>query len=383
METSQAQAADLSAPAVATPATGAEAPQPDLSNLSLEQLDSLLTGGDVEVPVKGSGEGGPATEPTIEPVAPAVEPAVEPATEVEPVAPATEPTTPATEPVAPPTEPATAVLDDDAKEADRIKRPRLNNVVDQQIAAVFKAAEAAESPISWAEAERRVKGDPVAPEAVAPVVEAPPASEQVTSLSGEIQVIEERLMELGSSQGLYNEEIAKLQIDLSKKAVALSRAEDKAVQEANELVALRKESDASRANYRQKAIEKWPAIADKTSPLHLAIRARFAEMKNPKHPNHQALYTDSVPLDVARAVAEELGIAAKVAVTPSPAPSTQPVPRVTVQPAPSTATAVAPVKPAEDAKRTVEYLKKDATLEELDELFGAGDLEKGLLASIS
>jgi hypothetical protein len=388
---------DPAATAVAE-ATGTE-PQPDWEEVSVDQLDTLFETGVLTLPVRPSGEGTvpPAKEveakaaPGDKPVA--VEPA--PPAKVEDEVVETRSAEEIEADVA--TARAAAVeagLDEAAQEAAAaeaaapkgeievkpedeitgIQRPRLRNKVDQQIAAVFKAAEAAEMPISWAEAERRVKGDPpakVEPVVVAPVA-APDFAGTVATLETEVADIKAKLTSAGADEGLFNAAISTLTIELADKTADLKLAQrdlrQAADQAAREAVSIKTASDAARAVAKAAAVERWPAAGDATTPLGKAVAARIAQLKDPKHPDHAILFADSAPLTIVRDVADELGIApvAKKAAPPVK-PKVEAPPRKVVSPAPGNKTAVAPGKPAEDAKRTEAYLTgPDATLQEMD-----------------
>ena len=391
---SQAQADPSSATATAA-AVDTTTSQPDTSNLDLAQLDTLFEKGSLEVPVVGAAAetkddakapAGASTPATVTDTPVEKEPAAAAGKEAEPVAPATEEGAPATTP-----EPKAA---DD--EVERIQRPRLKNPVDQQIAAVFKAAEVTGEPISWAEAERRVKGDPVATTTTAvtetaPAQAEPDLSEVVDTLQGEVQTIKDRLSELGDAEGLLTPEYSRLSIELAEKSADLKLATrdlaqaEKAAQ--NQAAKVKAESEAARLKSRSAAVEKWPALNEKASPLAQAVAKRVAEMRDPNHPDHAILYADSAPLTIARAVAEEMGIAPVVAPSAAAKPTTAATPPATprkvVSPQPGHKTSVPAGKPAEDAKQTLDYLRSDASLEELDAAFGAGDMSRTIAAVAS
>jgi hypothetical protein len=245
----------------AAPATGADSPQIDIGNVTIDQLDGLFETGTAELPVKASGgesqvvdapagaekkDDPPAgdTPPVV--VDPPVVEAAETRTpeEIETAATAAiekvkadggdqaaqdaaaqaarAPGAPKVEaPPAPKVEEPPKVED----ELQLVQRPRLKDPIDQQIAAVFKAAELSGTKISWAEAERRVKGDAAAAvKTDDPPVVVPDLTTTVSTLESEIADIETRLTTAGADEGLYNAEIAKLNIEHTKKVAALETA---------------------------------------------------------------------------------------------------------------------------------------------------------------
>lgn len=391
------------APATAapdTPVADAQS-QPDLvadlaANADLSQLDTLFEGKKLTLKPAPGGEG-EQTPP--------------PAAKVETVK-AGEPPPPVTSEPAKADEPkkdevvetrspeeiaaaeAKAKADADAADVEiaGIQRPRLKDPVDQQIAAVFKAAEASGNKISWAEAERRVIGEAPKVEVAATETAAPPDyATTVGTLETEVAALKARRIEIGAAEGIDSPELAQLQIDLADKMSDLKLAKRDlaiATEEAQaEAEATRRESEANRDTAIAEAKTAYPDVADETTPLGKAVADELAAMKNPRHPDHALLYADSVPLLITQKVAAKMGIAPKAATAAAPPPAkpatvTAP-PRVVVSPVPGNKTAVAPGKPEEDPKNIVEYLKSDeATLEDLDAVFGGADPSKLLAGAI-
>jgi hypothetical protein len=402
-------------PATADVQTSETSSQPDLENLSLSQLDTMFEEGKVTIPAQADGGGKvkdapplatevetPGAKPVVEPEPPAVEEKVAETRSEAEIQAAVDAAIEAVQKVggdakaqraaadaaaapvaAEPTEPVIETED----EVAGIQRPRLKNRVDQLIAGVFKEAEAAGKPISWAEAERRIKGDaPVKTEA--PVVETPPDHTAVVgTLETEVATLKEQLDAAGAAEGLFTPEIAKLTQELAEKTSDLKLAQYEArqaqKQSEREEAELMTASETNRATSRVEAIADYPAVADDTTPLGKAVAEEIAAMKNPKHPDHAILFADSAPLLTVQKVARKLGIApvAKKATTPAVKPKVEtPPPRKLVSPVPGNKSSVVPGKPAEDAKQAIEYLRgPDATLEELDAVQGMPD-ESRLLA---
>jgi hypothetical protein len=384
---SPAQAApETPATAVATATDNAPSSQPeqvDLADASLEQLDTLYTTGKLDVG-PGSGGGGKVSSEA----APAETPA--PATPETPAK--TEPETPAETPAAPETatpetpavETPAAPTSEEEQEIAAIQRPRLKDKVDQQIAAVFKAAELAGNKISWAEAERRVKGEPETP--AAPVAATPevPETANVDTLRNEIAELEAQLEEKAGEEGvLYDKAIKDLSAQLSDKRTDLKLAERDLAQHQKAVNQSRKEA---RRTSQALAIKEFPSVADGESPLGKAVAAKIAALKAKDSP---VLYDDEAPYLIALQEATRLGIApvapaTATAATPSPAPAkpvTTPARKV-VSP-PSGAATAAPAttgNPQAEQAKTVEYLKKHAPLEELDNLFMPNGADKLLFA---
>jgi hypothetical protein len=396
--------------------------QPNLDNLSLEQLDELLTTGKVEIPASG-GEGTVQDEPAPPAAKVEGEPVVEtpvvtetPPAKVEDevvvesrtpeeieadvtaaVAAVTEAggdeaaqLTAAEEARAP--KPAASLeppvktqeeLDAEA-EVQRIHRPRLKDPVDQEIAAVFKAAESLAErglgeKITWAEAERRVKGDPPAKVEAPEVEQQPDLVQTVATLEGEVNSIKTKLDEASQGESLFTPEISKLTQELAEKQADLRLAKfeltnaTKAAETAAQTAAAA--SEANRQKAMATARTEYPDVANKTTPLGIAVAKRVAELKNPNHPDHDLLRTDSCPLTIVRDVAAELGILPKkVAAAPPAKPKVVAPPRQVVSPPSGGKTSVPAVQPEAGVKKIVDHLKsEDATLEELDAAQGAGD----------
>lgn len=384
-----------------------------IENASEEQLHVLLEEGSVELPVPPGGEKKGELKPKVEkekvePVAEAEVVEDDPNEEETPVV-ESEEETPEVEAEAVEEEPAaeeeeevraeagkkTEPEEEEATEIKAIQRPRLKNPIDQQIAAVFKAAENTDKPISWAEAERRVKGDPEPPkkeEAAPEKVVVTDFQTVVTTLTEEVDGIKAKLTELGANEGLVTPEITKLNIDLTEKVSDLKLAKRDLTQAQARQERETKEIQATSETARQKsyaeAVEAWPDAADKSKPLGKAVAQRILEMRNPKHPDHALLYADSCALRVTKDVAGELGIApkekAKAKSTSSTAKAKAPPETKIAAPQVSGGkTAVRPVKPAGDSKQALGELLDKGSLADLDAVQGGGgDIESLLLAGV-
>lgn len=421
-----ADEASAQTPTTSAAPAGADSPQIDTEKVTLEQLDELMTSGKAELPMLDSGgeQAGktPAAEaPVVEPP-PKVEPPVveEPKAKVEPEPPAAEvieetrtaeeiaeaqtaarervkaeggdeaaqdaaaeevakPT--AAAPDAPVVEPEPKVEDEDKGDRFRHKDP-----VNRAINALFKARQAAGNEITWAEAERLVKGDPA--EALA-VVEEVDHQAIVTTLETEVADIVKKLDDLGANEGIYNPEISKLHQEHANKIadLKLAKRDQRIAGERAEADArtAAEQSKQARATAKAKALEAYPAAGDDTTPLGKAVSERIEAMRNPNHPDHSILFADSAPLTIVRDVAAELGIqpVAKKAAVPPATPPAKPAPaappKSKMSPASGAKTSVPAAPPQEDAKKYVEHLKSDAaTLDELDAVFEPGGSQKTL-----
>lgn len=403
------KSASTPASAPATPAGDNASPsqpiegQVDLADAPLEQLDELFTTGKVAVgPASEGSDGGgkvsaqqppaPATPAEPAPAAPATPetPSV-PETPAAPETPAgvTPPETPAAPETqatpAEPVQPATPQTPTDKEDVQPIKRPRLNDPDDQQIAAIYKHAKENGKPISWAEAEHRVKGDPAQTQAQTPIVNTAQAVEQ---LRGEVAEIERELEEKAGQEGvLYDKNIKDLQTSLTDKKTDLKLAERDLVSQENAVKEVRK---TARLKAHARAIDKFPSVADGESPLGKAVAARIAALRSDDSP---ILYDDEAPWLIALNEATRLGIAPvaekSAPAAPAAPPSSTATPATPAAPArkvvspPSGAHSSAPATPgnpqAEKAK-SVEYLKTEAPLEELDKLFMPGGKDNLLFA---
>lgn len=423
-EETPAKAASDTATAAALIAAGNK-PQPDVGAASLEQLDQLFTTGSAELPHTVSGEGEPTGKVEDPPAKIEPKPGEEPATGKvdEPVVVEEEVVEETRSPeeieqakaearkrvadeggdeaaqeaaAAEAAEPVKAeeVVEEEVVEEEEagpkgIERPRLKDPVDQQIAYIFKVNKDAGTPISWAEAEKRVKGEPPAP--AEPVKVEPPVDHAkiVGDLETEVAALEKQLAEKGEAEGNFDAAAAKLVSDLAEKKGDLKLAK-RDMKEAEDLAkaqddAARAESETNRTEAHKTALGEYPDVADKTTVLGKAVADRIAAMKkNPKHPDRPILFADSAPLTIVRMVAGELGIAPVKKVTPPAKPKVVAPLRKVVSPAPGgKSSAAAPAKTPEEAKKqTVEYLKNEASLEELDNLFGMGDPAKLLAGAI-
>jgi hypothetical protein len=402
----------------AAPATGADSPQIDIGNVTIDQLDGLFETGTAELPVKASGgesqvvdapagaekkDDPPAgdTPPVV--VDPPVVEAAETRTpeEIETAATAAiekvkadggdqaaqdaaaeaarAPGAPKVEaPPAPKVEEPPKVED----ELQLVQRPRLKDPIDQQIAAVFKAAELSGTKISWAEAERRVKGDAAAAvKTDDPPVVVPDLTTTVSTLESEIADIETRLTTAGADEGLYNAEIAKLNIEHTKKVAALETAKLRLADAQADAKDEAEEADTAwktaAAESRAQALELYPAIADKSTPLGKAVSERIEKLNDPKNPDHNILFAASAALTIAAQEAEKLGIQpAKKAAAPPPAKPPVVIPPVTKQaPVSGAASSASDANKPEDAKKkTVAYLQSnEASLQDLDAAQGAAE----------
>lgn len=388
-EEASAQATNPPATAAAPAADNAslQPGQVDLADLSLEKLDTLYETGSVGLDKPEGSDGGvkagtttppaeatpPVAETTTETAAPPVTTELEkkPEGEIPPVeaAPVETATPPETTETVPP---------EDPEEIKGIQRPRLKDPDDQQIAAIYKHAKESEKPISWAEAERRVKGDPSAKteETATTAPQVTNLTEKADTLRGEIATLETQLDEKASEEGvLYDKALKDMQGQLADKKTDLKLLERDIQTQQTEIksyrVTVRKESTAA-------AIKSYPDVAKDDSVLGQAIKAEIAKMKADDSP---ALYDDDAPFAIAAKVASRLGIApvapAKAEATTAPKPSSTAAPKPaaparTVVSPPSGAKTAAPqiaANPQTEAAKTVEHLRKDATLEELDNVF--------------
>jgi hypothetical protein len=328
-----------------------------------------MTTGTAELPTVGGGgeQAGtvvekPPTEPPAAPPAAPIEAAAEP-------------------PAEPPAEPEPPAATTDDKEPDRF---RYKDPTDRAINALKKARDTAGTPISWAEAERLVKGEAPAPPAP-PAPAGPELTEVVGTLETEVAEIQRQLKEAGANEGLFDEAIAQLQIDLADKVGDLKLAKrDLAIQaevQAEDARTVAEESKNLRATAKARAIELYPAAADVATPLGKAVADRIAAMKNPNHPDHAILYADSAPLTIVRDVAAELGVQPAAGAAPAAPPVTPPVvpPKSKMTPASGGKTSVSAPQTEGDAKKYVEHLRTgNATLEELDAVFEPGGTQQTL-----
>ena len=397
------------APATAAANTPAADPQaqPDLvadlaANADLSQLDTLFEGKKLTLKPAPGGEGEQTPPPAAKVEAtPAGEPppaaAAEPVKADEKKDEVTETRTPEEIAALQAAEAEKVKAEVDAKtkegEVSGIERPRLKDERDQLIAGVYMKAKREGNPISWAEAETRVDGPKVE---AAKSAEAPPDYATVVgTLETEVADIKKKMDEAGASEGLYTPEIAKLTQDLTDKTSDLKLAKRDlqiATEEAQlALEETRRQSAANRDAAIAEAKRAYPDAADETTPLGKAVKDEITALRDPNHPDHALLYGDSIPFLITQKVAMKMGIAPVAPAKPAsatPPPPAKPAvvqapPRMVVSPAPGNKTAVVPGKPAEDPQKIVEYLKSDeATLEDLDAVFGGNDPSKLLAGAI-
>jgi hypothetical protein len=364
MEPTQAKAEETPATAAPEPEAGTQ-PQPTLENANLDDLDAVQTEA-AKVVAEGQADGGEGKEveaepPTGEP--PAVEPTAEPPVEPPAAAPAAEPPEPSGE----------------IPERFRFKDP-----TDRAIAAVKKAADVNGTPITWSEAERRVRGEPVAPQPrVDPIAQ---VSVEIDTLKSEIAGLEAQIDPADDSDEILStKEMRAATVKLTEKRTELLKAELRlenvqAVQEGERLTALDIQK-SEREKSKNRAIAEYPDAGSVDTPLGKAIAKKFEEMKNPRHPDHPILYADTAPERVTEIVAKELGIAPKPK-TPTVKPAIPPPPTQKKATPVSGAKTAVPEKPAEakDDKKSIEYLRSDkASLADLDDAFGANE---GLAAAV-
>lgn len=346
-------------------------PALDLDKLSLDELNTLYEGGTVDVPILQGVEGTKAA-PVAAPPAPVVEKTIE-VPVADPVETAEAPAAPVAEVPAVPAEPAAPVV-----EPNPVNRPRLDER-EQAIMGVYMHAKNSGNPISMAEAESRVDGPPK-------VVVPPTPPVDHTAL---ISILEADVLGLTNQltafeEGLWTPEIAKIQSQLADKKLDLRDAKrdlNQAASNAEAVAATAKAtSETNRSKAHAQALEDYPDIQDANTALGKAVSDYVREIENPNHPDHDILWADSAPLAIARTKAGELGIlpkpkakAATPAATPPVVAKVEAPPRAVMSPVPGNKTSVAPVEPVMDGKQAIEYLKKDGTLDQLDEVFGGGD----------
>lgn len=394
METTQAEAGESKTAA----SSDADTPQIDLEAVTLDQLDELMTKGSAEVPVKSGGGDNESQES-----------AVSTAQEAEPPEAGDKPPTSdeadsqqdgAQVTEKPEAEGAAAAAQAEADklkaegesaapktgeehgddDVPRIQRPRLKDPIDQQIAAIYKHSKDTGTPITWAEAERRVKGEPASPAKEEP--ETPTIAAVVSTLETEVADLKSKLDAAGGDEALFTKEIAKWTQELAEKTADLKLAKRDLADEQALAREAAEEADTkwktTLAASRTRVIELYPDVADDATPLGKAVSEEIVAMRDPSHPDHNLLFTGSAPETITRRVAERLGIqpVAKAA-TPQPAKKPAPPVKLTkVEPASGAKTAASKGKTPEDVKKSVEYLKTEGSLEELDAAFGAGDQSK-------
>jgi hypothetical protein len=271
---------------------------------------------------------------------------------------------------------------------DKGDRFRYSDPDDRAINALYRARKGTNREITWAEAERLVKGETTGASGP-PAVEAIDYDKVVGDLETEVNDIKKKLDDAGANEGVFDTTISKLTQDLAEKTADLKLAKrDQRIATEQAEAESRRQAEAS-AKERQKAkaqaLEDYPDAGDDATPLGAAVAAEIAAMKNPNHPDHSILYADSAPLVIVERVAKRLKIqpkAKKPAAPPAtPPPVTPPAapPKSKVTPPSGAKTSVTQAQPQEDAKKYVEHLKSPAaTLEELDAVFEPGGQQKTL-----
>lgn len=274
---------------------------------------------------------------------------------------------------------------------DKGDRFRYSDPTDRAINALYRARKGTANEVTWAEAERLVKGD--APAASGPAVAEVDHEKIVGTLETEVAAIKKSLDDAGANEGVFDSAISKLTQDLAEKTADLKLAKrDQRIATEQADAENRRQAEQSgiaRTKAKASALEQWPDAGDDSTKLGAAVAKRIAEMKNPNHPDHSILYADSAPLTIVRDVAGELGIQPvakkKAAAPPATPPATPPAapPKSKVSPPSGAKTSVTTAQPQEDAKKYVEHLRGDnATLEELDGVFEPGGQQKTLQAVI-
>lgn len=388
-------------------AAGNPSPQLDLKKLSLADTERLMSGADVEVPIKSGGgkvenqeskavegevvaeaeaEAGEVTAEAEEAVAAEAEVEAEAEEEVEGAEEAEAEVEAAAEEEAGEVE-AEEEAGEDGKKG---KKPRVRlSPMDAAIHAVKQAHEKAGTPITWAQAEAKVIGEPkvAAPEMTAEQrtasIDAMPdvaaASGKLEALTTEIEALEATIEESGERESVFTPELSKATRELARKQAEKVRAEialQSAREHAEAQLAQRSKTktvrEAKRAEWHGKAVTKWPDAANINTPLGKAVAARIAELRNPDNPEHPILWADSAPYRIVSDLAEEMEIAPK-----TPAPAAKKVitpPKKVVSPlsgAKGTVKAATVNSPEVAEKQTVQTLKK-ASLADLDRHAGAG-----------
>lgn len=359
----QAQAADATNPA--------SVPEPQTEALTMrDSLEAQLADPDWS----------PADAAPQEPAAPA-EPAVAetPAEPEEEAAPA--------ETDKPPAE---AVVDTDGDDLPAgIHRPRLTDPDDQIIAALYKQAQEKGKPITWAEAERRVKGEPAAAETPVAAEQTPDGLETMTA---DLAEVDRQLTEAGASEGLMSPEIVAL-IQRRSDLAAELKTEQK-LRERDQKSA-QQQSTAAEAQARQKqadavnvARKEYPGIAASGSPLNAEANRLLAE-----YAGSAMLARTDGPLRIAEQAAKNVAAAnadangtrfadelaklkpaakaAPAAPAATPTPAAKPAPRKILTPASGTAATRTPDQPKTDSERFQEvtrFTDPKAQQEELNRL---------------
>lgn len=395
--------------ASAASSTGADGSNIDIGEVTLEQLDKLMTTGSAELPVvdSGQGESGPgASGPGDAGATGATGPAeTGPAASGETGAAETGETGAAetgetgaaqTGAVGEAETGATGAtgpaIDDEEKDETRFRHRGSNRAIN----ALFKAREAAGKAITWAEAERIVLGTDVS----GPAAESTPTAvstqleTQVGTLRTEVEGLRQQLNEAGENEGVFDKSLAKIVQDLAAKEADLRLAErDLREAKEDEADAIADENAQWTANSQKSkavALEMYgeAGLGNEKTEFGKAVADRVIAMRNPKHPDHQILFAATAPETIAMKVASEMGIqpkkkaaAAATTTTTTPPPVIPPKSKVAPVTGAKSSAAAQPTK--EDAQKQLEHLQSDnVTLKELDDLFeGPGGLRTALHAA--
>lgn len=407
-----------------TPASAALDPGADISSqidieaMSLEQAEQLLRTGKAELPLKSSGEGTVQDDPPAAKVTEAkagdtpLEKTETPAATVEEV---TETRTAEEIQAAQDAAVATVVeaggdeaaqqaaAEEAAKPQAKVEEPPAKPEVDEEAKrfrvkdpmaraalSIYKAMEAAGTPISLAEAEKRVTGG-VAP--VAPAKAEPPVDHVaiVGTLETEVADLESKIDAAGEGEGLITKAFTDLTKELAKKTTALElarrdmkQAADHALQVATQRKAA---SKAARQASKDAAAAEYPDAIVEGSALDLAIKAEIAALGDTNHPDNALLFADSAPELITQRVAKRLKIAPKVATASPPVKKIVAAPAITkLSPVPGGKTSVTPGATTEGAKakKAEDYLTSGAaTLQDLDASAGAATPSPALAALLA
>lgn len=400
--------------------TGADGPNIDIGEVTLEQLDKLMTTGSAELPVVDSGQGasGPAgaSGPGDDGATGATGPVETGATGVaetgetgaaetgetgaaetgETGAAETGETGAAQTGAAETGEtgPTGATgPDDDEKDETRFRHRGSNRAIN----ALFKAREAAGKPITWAEAERIVLGSDVSGptgQAAAPTALSSQLETQVGTLRTEVEGLRAQLDAAGENEGVFDKSLAKIVQDLAAKEADLRLAErDLREAKEDEADAIEDENAQWTANSQKSkatALEMYgeAGLGNEKTAYGKAVADYVIAMRDPKHPDHQILFAATAPETIAMKVATKMGIQPKKKATAAAATPTNPPPVIPpkskVAPVTGAKSSAAAQPTKEDAQKQLEHLQSDdVTLQELDELFegGPGGLRKSLHAA--
>lgn len=286
----------------------------------------------------------------------------------------------AEDPPAPAKEPKT-------EEHEDSQRFRVKDPLARAALSVYKAMEAAGTPISLAEAEARVRGPEKKKEAV---VETPALTEVVSTLESEVADLEGKIDLAGENEGLINKAFTDLTKQLAAKRTELSEAK-RDLKEASILEQTRMALEAERSKTQRgvakaEAFKDYPDAAITGSELDKAIQAEIAELNDPTHPDNAILFADSAPYLVTQRAAKKLGIVpvAQKAATPAVKAKVEAPLKTKLAPVSGGKTAVQQGELSEEAKakQHLTHLQSpNATIEELDALFEPGG-RSGTLAAV-